>query len=187
MRVVGAIFPCFRSLLDRAARCALSPERKIHEQASRSQRPVPGSLGKGGKGTTPIRAVGSTDQHSQLQLYLDGPKDKLFHIITVKRAGTGHKLNAPNLPALDYLKGKTAGDLLQAEQKATLETLVRAGKPVRVLALDALNEETLGALIMHFTLEIILMAELLGLNAFDQPAVEQSKRLAREYLLAGNV
>lgn len=145
------------------------------------------SLGKGGKGSTPIRAVGTTDQHSQLQLYLDGPKDKLFHLITVKRAATGQKIVVPDQKELAYLRGKTTGDIMAAEQKATLETLARNGCPLRLFELEKLAEEEMGALIMHFTLEIIFMAALLKVNPFDQPAVEESKRLTREYLLTGNL
>lgn len=145
------------------------------------------SLGKGGKGTTPIRAVGTTDQHSQLQLYLDGPRDKLIHLITVARAGSGQKILTPDWKDLAYLRGKTTGDIMAAEQKATLETLVKNGCPLRVFELASLAEEEMGALVMHFTLEIIFMAALLDVNPFDQPAVEEGKRLAREYLLTGNL
>lgn len=145
------------------------------------------SLGKGGKGSTPIRAVGTTDQHSQLQLYLDGPKDKLFHLVTVKRAGSGQKIPAPDKKELAYLQGKTTGDIMAAEQKATLETLVKHRCPLRLFELNSLAEEEMGALVMHFTLEIIFMAALLGVNPFDQPAVEEGKRLAREYLLTGKL
>jgi glucose-6-phosphate isomerase len=145
------------------------------------------SLGKNGKGSTPIRALGTTDQHSQLQLYLDGPKDKLFHLLLLNRAGTGQKIHAPASSSLAYLRGKTTGDIMAAEQKATLETLVKNGCPVRVFALDTLAEEQMGALLMHLTLEIIFTAALLGVNPFDQPAVEEGKRLARDYLLTGNV
>lgn len=145
------------------------------------------SLGKGNKGSTPIRAVGTTDQHSQLQLYLDGPRDKLFHLVTVKRAGTGQLLHVPGTKELAYLRGKTTGDIMAAEQKATFETLVKNQCPVRCFELETLAEEQMGALIMHFTLEIIFMAELLKVNPFDQPAVEEGKRMAREYLLTGNL
>ncbi|MFW0777860.1 MAG: hypothetical protein ACN2B6_09105 [Rickettsiales bacterium] len=145
------------------------------------------SLGKDGKGTTPLRAVGSTDQHSQLQLYLDGPKDKFFNVITTKRAGTGQPFDVPDREDISYLSGKTAGDIMAAEQKATIETLMNNGCPVRLLTLDTLNEESIGALFMHFFLEIIFMSELLGVNAFDQPAVEESKQAARDYLQTGNL
>jgi glucose-6-phosphate isomerase len=141
------------------------------------------SLGKKGKGSTPIPAIGATDQHSQLQLYLDGPKDKLFHMIMLDRNGKGRKINAPARPDLDYLRGRTMGDLLAAEQQATLESLVRHGCPVRVFALPALDEEHMGALLMHFMLEIIFTSALLDIDPFDQPAVEEGKILARQYLM----
>src|SRR5690606_3283994 len=137
------------------------------------------------KGTTPMPAIGTTDQHSQLQLYLDGPKDKLFHLITLRRQGTGQSIQAPDKKELAYLRGKTTGDIMAAEQQTTLETLVKNHCTVRHFELETLGEEQLGALLMHFTLEIIFMAHLLNVNPFDQPAVEESKRLAREYLLTG--
>lgn len=144
------------------------------------------SLGKDGKGSTPIRAVGTTDQHSQLQLYLNGPKDKLFHLITIKRDGTGPEIHTPPREDLHYMQGKTLGDIMAAQQRATFETLVRNRCPVRLFELDQLTEREFGALIMHFTLEILFMSFLLEVNPFDQPAVEESKELARQYLL-GNL
>ncbi len=145
------------------------------------------SLGKQGRGSTPIRAIGTTDQHSQLQLYLDGPKDKLFHMIMLERKGTGRKIFAPDRADLSYLKDKTLGDVMAAEQKATFESLVANRCPVRLFRLEKLTEESMGALLMHFMLEIILIADLLEVNPFDQPAVEEGKRLARDYLLKGEL
>lgn len=145
------------------------------------------SLGKQGRGATAACAIGTTDQHSQLQLYLDGPKDKIIHLLTLKRAGKGRAVPAPDLPELAYFKHKTMGDVMAAEQRATIETLVAAHCPVRIFALDSLGEEEMGALVMHFTLEIILLAFLLDVNPFDQPAVEESKKLARDYLLKGDL
>lgn len=145
------------------------------------------SLGKSGKGSTPVRASGTADQHSQLQLYLDGPRDKLFHLITLKRAGTGQRIQEPLSDDLAYLQGKTTGDIMAAEQKATIETLIASRRPVRIFELDELKEAQMGALLMHFTLEIIFMSYLLNVNPFDQPAVEQGKKLARDYLMAGNL
>ena len=145
------------------------------------------SLGKDGKGTTPICAMGSTDQHSQLQLYLSGPKDKLFHMITLKREGTGDEIEVPkNRPELDYLNGKTLGDVMAAQQRATFETLSDNRCPVRLIEMDKLDPEHFGALIMHFTLEIMFMSSLFEIDPFDQPAVEESKKLTRQYLIAGN-
>jgi glucose-6-phosphate isomerase len=108
-------------------------------------------------------------------------------MITLKRAGHGRPIVTPDLPELAYLKHKTIGDVMAAEQKATYETLVRNHCPVRLLALDSLGEEQMGALLMHFMLEIILISFLLDVNPFDQPAVEEGKKLAREYLLKGDL
>ena len=142
------------------------------------------SLGKDGKGTTPIRALGTTDQHSQLQLYLDGPRDKMFTLMFMDVAGTGGAIGggAQNDPSLAYLKGHAMGDLMDVEQRATAATLAANGCPTRIFSLSRLDETVMGALLMHFMLETMIAAHLLGVNAFDQPAVEQGKILARDYL-----
>lgn len=147
------------------------------------------SLGKDGHGTTPVDAMGAVDQHSQLQLYLGGPRDKLFTLILADPSGHGPVVKArtagPAAAALDYLTGRSLGDLLAAEQLATAETLIRNGCPTRVMRFPALTEEVLGGLMMHFILETIIAADLLGVDPFDQPAVEESKVLARKYLREG--
>jgi len=140
------------------------------------------SVGKGGKGTTPLRSMGACDQHSQLQLYLDGPRDKFITLILLEQHCKGPELPEITDPSLAYLRGKTLGDLMDAEQRATLQTLTRNRCPARVLGLKMLDEEVMGALMMHFMLETMIMGELLGVNTFDQPAVEEGKKLAREYL-----
>ncbi len=142
------------------------------------------SLGKDGKGTTPVRAVGAIDQHSQLQLYLAGPADKMFTLIALDVAGQGARMPADLAEGRDlaYLAGRTMGDLLDAEQRATATSLIRNGRPTRVFHLERLDEQSLGALLMHFMLETIIAADLLRVDAFDQPAVEQGKVLARQYL-----
>ncbi len=142
------------------------------------------SLGKGGEGTTPTRALGTVDQHSQLQLYLDGPADKMFTLVVARQAGKGLAVPAELArdPRLSYLAGRTMGDLLAAEQRATYDTLAAAGRPVRVLALERVDERALGALLMHYMLETVIAADLLGVDPYDQPAVEDGKRRARAYL-----
>lgn len=143
------------------------------------------SLGKGGKGTTPVRAMGTVDQHSQVQLYLDGPADKMFSVMIAETAGSGGRIFADKIAhetELAYLGGRTMGDLLDAEARATAATLSKNGKPVRVFGIPTLDEKSMGALLMHFMLETIIAADLLGVDAFDQPAVEQGKILTREYL-----
>jgi len=144
------------------------------------------SLGKNGTGTTPIAAVGPADQHSQLQLFLDGPRDKLFTVVQLDVAHKGPRLSdaIASDPLIGYLAGKSIGDLVDCEQRATVETLARAGRPVRTMHVGELNERSLGALFMHFMLETIIMGSLIGVDVFDQPAVEEGKVLARDYLKA---
>ena len=78
--------------------------------------------------------------------------------------------------------GRTIGDLVAAQGRATAETLAKNGCPVRTLHLDRIDERSLGELLMHFMLETIVAAHLLGVDAFDQPAVEEGKVLAKTYL-----
>ena len=142
------------------------------------------SLGKNGRGTTPIRALGPVDQHSQLQLYLDGPNDKLITFMMLDTAGRGPHVD-PDIAKdsdLAYLAGRTIGDLVDAEQRATAETLVKRGRPVRIFSIPTLDEVSMGALLMHFMVETMLAAHLFDVKAFDQPAVEEGKVLARKYL-----
>jgi glucose-6-phosphate isomerase len=140
------------------------------------------SLGKHGNGTTPAVALGTVDQHSQVQLYLGGPADKLFTFLIQDTAGAGASLGTRGDKALDYLAGKTMGDLLLAEADATAATTVKAGRPTRVIRIARVDERTMGALMMHFILETIFAAHLWGIDAFDQPAVEDGKVLTRQYL-----
>src|SRR5215212_8570858 len=145
------------------------------------------SLGKQGKGTTPIAALGPVDQHSQLQLYNAGPRDKLFTIVTVGASGCGPRIPADlaKLAGEPDFAGKTMGDLVAAQGRATTETLAKNGCPVRTIHLERLDERSLGELLMHFMLETIIAAHLLGVDPFDQPAVEEGKVLAKRYLAEG--
>ena len=143
------------------------------------------SLGKNGKGTTPVAALGPVDQHSQLQLFIGGPRDKLFTVVTVDAAGHGPRIDGElaRLAGEPGLAGKTIGDLVAAEGRATAETLAKNGCPVRTIHISKLHEESLGELMMHFMLETMIAAHLLGIDAFDQPAVEEGKVLAKKYLM----
>ncbi|HWA70542.1 MAG TPA: hypothetical protein VG821_12005 [Rhizomicrobium sp.] len=145
------------------------------------------SLGKDGKGSTPVSVLGPVDQHSQLQLFRDGPGNALFTIIAVDTKGKG--ASAPRARAkalkLDYLAGKKLGDLVDAECRATAQTLFKNGRPVRRIHLARVDEFHLGALMMHFMLETIVMGRLMGVDPFDQPGVEEAKVLARQYLAQG--
>ena len=142
------------------------------------------SLGKGGKGTTPLAALGPVDQHSQLQLFIGGPRDKFFTVVTVDSAGTGPRLDAAlaKIAGEPGFGGKTMGDLVAAQGRATAETLAKNGSPVRTIRLPRLDEAALGELLMHFMLETVIAARLIGVDPFDQPAVEEGKVLAKKYL-----
>ncbi|WP_421876711.1 glucose-6-phosphate isomerase [Pacificispira sp.] len=142
------------------------------------------SLGKNGLGTTPVYATGPVDQHSQLQLWLDGPADKMFTVMGGPNDMSGAAID-PALaedPRLSYLVGRSMGDLMDASRRATAETLARRGRPVRRIELARIDEGAMGALMMHFMLETVLAADLMGVDPFDQPAVEDGKVLIRRYL-----
>ena len=142
------------------------------------------SLGKNGKGSTPVRAAGTLDQHSQLQLYLDGPADKLFNIIGIENKNIGPLITSrfTGKAGAAYLEGKHFSEVNMAAQAGTAITISANGRPVRNLSLARLDEECLGALMMHFIIETILVAQVFEINAFDQPAVEDGKKLARQIL-----
>lgn len=144
------------------------------------------SLGKQGKGTTPFTALGPMDQHSQLQLFLDGPNDKYFTVITTSSKGAGPTIDSTLIDDEEYqfMAGATIGDLVKAEANSTVEALGERGKPVRHIRIREINERSLGALVMHFMLETIFTAELIGVNPHDQPSVEYGKNLTKEYLAA---
>jgi glucose-6-phosphate isomerase len=142
------------------------------------------SLGKDGKGTTPVAALGPVDQHSQVQLFIAGPRDKLFNVVLVANAGLGPRIDGElaKLAGEPDFAGKSMGDLVAAQGRATAETLAKNGCPVRTIAVERLNERTLGYLMMHFMLETIIAARLLGVYAFYQQAVEEGKIIAKKYL-----
>lgn len=145
------------------------------------------SLGKQGKGTLPVAGLGPVDQHSQVQLYLDGPRDKFFTILTVAdRAScpTVDETFARAAGMADFA-GRTMDELVNAEAKATTDTLAARGCPVRSLTLPRLDEQSLGALFMHFMLETVIAAGLMNVDPYNQPAVEEAKILAKKYLSEG--
>ena len=147
------------------------------------------SIGKQGEGTTPVRAIGTVDQHSQLQLYIDGPADKMFSLILTDTGGQGAFVPAAfsDMEGLSYLSGRTMGDLLAVAGRSTAETLANNGRPTRIFQVPVVDELSMGALMMHFMVETMIAADLLGLNAFDQPAIEEGKILARQYLARGDI
>ena len=134
-------------------------------------------------GLTPVPALGVTDQHSQLQLFAQGPNDKLVIFMRVKNHGTD--LNIPveiDHEKINFLKNKSFQDLLDAEQRATADTLAEGGRPNMTIEIDQLDEAHLGQLFLLFEGATAFLGEMFHINAFDQPGVERSKVLTREYL-----
>ena len=142
------------------------------------------SLGKNGKGSTPLASIGPVDQHSQLQLWLDGPRDKFFTVLSSATKGHGLRLDAElaSLAGEPVFGGRTVGALVAAQSRATADTLAKHGLPLRAIELNTLDATSLGALLMHFMLETILAASLFGVDPYGQPAVEEGKVLAKKYL-----
>ncbi len=142
------------------------------------------SLGKDGLGSQPVAAAGPVDQHSQMQLFIDGSDGRLINLIFPATKGQGPRLpdSLSSDPTIGYLAGRTVGDVTTAQQMAAVEVLIRNGRPVRVFAVDRVDERTLGALMMHFMLETILAGFMMNIDPFDQPAVELGKVLTRDYL-----
>ena len=137
------------------------------------------------RGLTPTEAHGVTDQHSQLQLLLEGPDDKLVTFLSnpgFRFQGRRVPMRFQDIPAIKPLAGHTIGELFVSELKATRTTLSRRGRPNRTLALLEQDAYALGELIILLEMETVVVAELMGIDAFDQPAVEESKVLTREYL-----
>ncbi len=142
------------------------------------------SNGKRKRGITPINALGTVDQHSQLQLYLDGPNDKFFTIIGKNPDKAAKKLSCIISEKEDYepLHKKSLENLLDCEMRATIQTLKKHNLPLRVMIINPTEQKLIGSLMMFFFIETIFGCLLLDVNPFDQPAVEDSKRLTRLYL-----
>lgn len=142
------------------------------------------SLGKDGLGTTPVAAVGSTDQHSALQLLMDGPKDKLVTLIVpdCQNQGTAVEANMAQKAGVDVLAGLTLGRLIYNQAQGTADALTAAGVPVRVFYTPPLDEKVLGALLMHFMLETAVAGLVLNVNTWNQPGVEDGKKRTLGYL-----
>ncbi len=133
------------------------------------------SLGKKGLGPTPLKCIGVTDQHSQLQLFMEGPKDKFVLFLHADNESLPIPAVFPFIEDLNYLAGKDLSSLFRAEFLATTLALRNADVPNATLQLNTVDARTLGALFFLFEMVIALMGNLYDVNAFDQPGVEQGK------------
>ena len=136
------------------------------------------SLGKKNKGFTPIHSMGATDQHSLLQLFLEGPKDKLITFITLKKQKDQIKINnnlISKVKKLSFLKKESLNKLLNFEMDKVCRLLNQYKRPYRTIILNKCTEFEIGHLMMNFMLETIILAYLNNLNPFDQPAIDKGK------------
>lgn len=137
------------------------------------------------EGSTPLGALGATDQHSQVQLFNEGPNNKIFNFIRVAEFQSQATIPVPaqGLEKLEYLGGKDFAELLNAEQAATAFALAERQRPNYTLTLDTLDAFHVGMLLQWLEWQTALMGELLNINAFNQPGVELAKRYT--YALMG--
>lgn len=144
------------------------------------------SLGKESKGMTPVPATGATDQHSILQLLRDGPNDKVVGFVEIQ--GFNHvielKWNGPKLDALENVTGITLNQLIDAELNATRQVLTNNDRPNFTVVLPKLNSNTLGQMFYFFEVLTALAGYYLGIDPFDQPGVEEGKKLTQERIRA---
>ncbi len=133
-------------------------------------------------GPTPIKALGATDQHSQVQLYREGPNDKVFIFLEVVKFARDVRIPrvAGTPEALRYLQGRSLGTLLNAEKRATEFALVASQRPCLTLRFPAIREHTVGQFILLWEAATSIAGGLLNINAYDQPAVQ----LGKEYTFA---
>ncbi len=137
-------------------------------------------------GQTPTKALGVTDQHSQLQLYTEGPFDK---VITLMKVANFHKTveiphGCEQFHDVAFLGGKTLNQLIEAERQGTEYALLKAGRMSQTITLPCVNAHTIGQLIFFFELATAYEGELLNIDAFNQPGVEESK--VASYAVLGN-
>lgn len=154
----------------------LNYDSSLNELGYWYQQLVAESLGKKGKGITPMLSSAPKDHHSVLQLYLDGPRDKFFTFFSSSNIGNKHKVSGTIIPNnMKFLKNKNLGSVIKAHCSATKNIFKSRRIPFRNFVFNKNDEKELGMIFTFFVLETILLARLMNINPFDQPAVEQIK------------
>lgn len=143
------------------------------------------SLGKNNFGFTPINSMGTVDQHSQLQLYLDGARDKLFSFIDNKKFD--NDITIKGIEKNCNFHSCKLSSILQIEQNSTIKILSEKNLPIKITKIDQLNENSLSKLMIMTILEIITIAKVMKINPFDQPAVELRKVIANQMLTTNKI
>ncbi len=140
------------------------------------------SLGKNKKGFIPVISNAPKDHHSLLQLYLDGPRDKIFYVFSSK-SKKNLKLNSSFLgEKARYINKKNYHDIKLSQKNAFIQTLKENKTPFREIIIKKFNEETIGQLFLLFIFETIALSKMIKVNPFDQPAVERVKILTKQFL-----
>ena len=155
---------------------------KLNKFLSWYQQLIAESLGKKNKGFLPVISTAPKDHHSLLQLYMDGPKDKLFYIFSEikKKDKVVKTINLD--PNIKFLNNKNLAEIKIAQKNALIQALKKANIPFREIKIKNFNEETLGQLFSYFILETALIGIVANVNPFDQPAVEQVKINTKYFL-----
>lgn len=131
-------------------------------------------------GQTPLPALGATDQHSQVQLFMEGPEDKTVTFVSVKEPGADLQMagDFPDVTGVAYLAGHSLAELMSVELRATAGALARRGRPNLTMAIDRVDAWHVGSLMMLLQLATAYAGQLYGVDAFDQPGVELGKQFA---------
>ena len=140
------------------------------------------SLGKNGKGILPVVSSAPRDHHSLLQLYLDGPKDKLFYIFSLKSSKEIKTSSNIFGNSFKYAENQKLSKIITAQKISVIQSLKNRKIPYREFEINRLDEAILGELFSYFILETALVGNLVGINPFNQPSVEEVKTLTRNYL-----
>jgi len=141
-------------------------------------------------GLTPIGLIGPTDQHSFLQLIIEGKRDKTITVIKVKNFQNDLKIpdiSLENLENLDILNNLDFSELINLQADSTMEALIEMGFPVDLIEIEQIDEVAIGELIFYYELLTALTAKHLGINAYDQPGVELGKKILKQKLVERKV
>lgn len=135
-------------------------------------------------GSTPLAALGATDQHAQVQLFMEGPEDKTVTFVAVRDRSADLRIPAgfPDVKELGYLGGHSLGELIDIEQRATAGALARRGRPNMTIHLDRVDAAHVGELMMLLEIATAYAGQLYGIDAFNQPGVELGKQFAYSLL-----
>ena len=140
------------------------------------------SLGKKGQGFLPVVSNAPKDHHSLLQLYLDGPKDKLFYIFSLNQKSKLKIDSRKYLSHDNYIDKKSLSEIKISQKKAVVKSFIKNKIPYREFSIDKCDEQALGDLFFYFMLEVIIIGKISGLNPFNQPAVEEVKIFTKKIL-----